>query len=328
MKKKIFLSIIALLVFNALIIACGSMRGEPELEQISVRLKWLHQAQFAGIYIADQEGYYAEEGLQVKIEPIDLERQITYDYVLAGEQEFAIGAAEEMIIARSQGLPVRAVAVIFRITPLVYFPSDTSGITSPADFPGKTLALSPGQGTFLYEAMMGQLDIDRSQIHEIDMTVWGLDCWETADVCSHYATNEVVRAQLNGVNTAPIWPHEYGVPFYGDVIFTSDTLIEENPDLVERFVRATLKGWQRAIENPELAAQATLTVAPEQDYDFQLASMIASIPLIDTGEGSIGWMDPNAWEHMYEILLAQNIIPGSVNLDTVYTNEFIEKADD
>ena len=319
--------LLLLLMASGLLTACSPSTPTPNPAHVSVRLKWLHQTQFAGIYVADQEGYYAEENLTVTIEPVDLERQVTIEYVLSGENDIAIGAAEEIIIARSQGQPLRAIAVIFRIAPLVYIAPEAAGVNTPFDLRGKTVALSPGQGTYLYEAMMGQLGIDRSQINEIDATAWDLyECWQTADVCAHYATNGLARTRYDGVGATAIWPNDYGVPFYADVIFASDKFIEEHPDVVERFVRATLKGWQKAIEDPELATTATLAFDDSLDYGFQLAAMKMSIPLIDTGEDTLGWMRPERWQTMHDILIEQDIISSPVDLDTLYTNEFVEKA--
>jgi len=79
-----------LLLVSGLLTACSPSPSTPEPAHVSVRLKWMHQTQFAGIYVADQEGYYAEEGLIVEIEPIDLERQVTTEYVLSGENDFAM----------------------------------------------------------------------------------------------------------------------------------------------------------------------------------------------------------------------------------------------
>lgn len=327
-KKELVSASVLLLVLlvGGAFTACTTPAPEPD--QVSVRLKWMHQTQFAGIYVAAQEGYYTEENLAVTIEPIDLERQITTEYVLAGDNDFAIGSGEEMIIARSEGQPVRAIAVIFRLNPLVYIAPAEAGINSPADLAGKTIALSPGQGTYLYEAMMSQAGVDRSQINEIDMTAWDVyECWETADACAHYATNGLARARYDGVEATVLWPIDYGVPFYADVIFTSDEFIEEHPDVVERFVRATLKGWQKAIENPDLAAGAALAFDDSLDRGFQLAAMEMSIPLIDTGEDTIGWMKPAIWQTMHDILLEQGLIAAPVDLTTVYTNEFVEKAE-
>jgi len=319
--------VVVVLLVSGLLTACDQPTPTPEPATVSVRLKWMHQTQFAGIYVAEQEGYYAEEGLTVEIDPIDLDRQVTIEYVLTDENDIAIGAAEELIIARGEGQPVCAIAVIFRIAPLVYIAPTEAGVNSPADLVGKTVALSPGQGTYLYEAMMGQLDIDRSQINEIEMTAWDIyECWETADICAHYATNGLARANCDGVGATAIWPSDYGVPFYADVLFATDEFIAGHPDVVERFVRATLKGWQKAIEDPELAVAAALTFDPSLDQGFQLAAMMMSIPLIDTGEDTIGWMRPEIWQTMHDVLLEQGLIAEPVDLTAVYTNEFVAKA--
>lgn len=312
------------LIAGMLLVNCSSTSSK-EPDEITLQLKWLHQTQFAGVYVADQEGYYADENLIVKVNPIDLDRQVTLDYVLSGEADFAIGAAEEMIIARSEGKAVKAVAVIFRLNPLVYVARKESGINKPADLVGKSVSLGPGQATYLYEMILEQAGVDRSQINEVGFIDFDIyKCWEVADVCSHYATNAVAQANYDGIETSVIWPSDYGIPFYADVIFTTEDYIKENHDVVARFIRATLRGWQKAIEDPELATAATLVVAPDLDEGFQRAAMQASIPLIDTGQDTIGFMRPEIWQQMHELLLDQNLIPGPVNLDEVYTNEFVE----
>ncbi len=329
MSDKLYQIIVIsmLLLVSGLLAACNQSTLPAEPDEVSVRLKWLHQTQFAGVYIADQEGYYAEENLTVKIDPVDLDNQVTLNNVLAGDNDIAIGAAEEMIIARSEGKPVQAVAVIFRLNPLVYISRADANIQSPKDLIGQTIALSPGQGTYLYEAMMGQLDIDRSQINEIEVTTFDIyECWKTADACAHYATNGLARANYEGVGATAIWPNDYGISFYADVIFTTDKFIEQHPAVVESFVRATLKGWQKAIENPELATEATLKYNTELDKGFQLEAMKMSIPLIDTGQDTIGFMRPEIWQDMHDILLEQGLIDSPVDLSKVYTNQFVEMA--
>lgn len=230
-----------------------------------------------------------------------------------------------MILARREGEPVKAVAVIFKIVPLVYMAPADLGIESPYDFPGHTVALSPGQGTYLYEAIMGELDIDRSQVNETEQRDWDvLLCWETADVCPGYAISDVPSVAQRGRPAQVIWPSEYGVPFYGDVLFTTDTFIEEHPDVTRRFVRATLRGWKKAIEDPELAAEAVLAFAPDADRDLETTGVEASTPLIDTGEGPIGYMRESVWQEMHDILLEQGLLDESLDVTTVYTNEFVE----
>jgi NitT/TauT family transport system substrate-binding protein len=136
----------------------------------------------------------------------------------------------------------------------------------------------------------------------------------------------MARTNFDGVRATAIWPSDYGVPFYADVIFATEQYIEEHPDVVGRFVQATLKGWQKAIEDPDLATTATLAVDPNLERGMQLAAMEMSIPLIDTGEDTLGWMRPEIWQTMHDILLEQGLIDAPVDLDAVYTNQFVEEA--
>lgn len=314
------------LVIGTLLGACTATPA-VEPDEITLQLKWLHQTQFAGVYVADQEGYYTDENLVVHINPIDINRQVTLQYVLDGEADIAIASAEELIIARSEGKPVKAVAVIFRLNPLVYISKKDSGIHKPEDLVGKTISLGPGQSTYLYEMLLQRAGIDRSQVNEVGFVDFDLyKCWEVADVCSHYATAGLAQANYDGVETNVIWPSEYGIPFYADVIFTTDDFIEQHPDIVARFVKATLHGWQKAIEDPELATTDTLIFDPNLNEGYQLASMKTSIPLIDTGQDVIGYMRPEIWQQMHDVLLAQNLISAPVDLDTVYTNEFVTET--
>jgi len=316
--------LVVLALMSGLLTGCGS-KAKPA--EVSLQLKWLHQVQFAGNYIAEQKGYYADENLTVTLKPVDFEQQLSVEKVLSGDSDFGIAAAEEVVVARSEGKPVRAVAVIFRVVPNVFLATPDSGIQSPQDLVGSKIALAPGSSTIIYEAMMDQLQIDRSQIEEIPVNVWDLwECWDIAPVCSNYSTNGPVILDQAGEDYGLIWPSDYGISWYGDVLITTDKMIAEQPDVVERFVRATLKGWQQAISNPDLATEATLTYDAELDKNFQMAAMKASIPLIDTGEGKIGLMRPEAWQQINDILADQGIIDAPVDVETVYTNEFVEQA--
>ncbi len=313
-----------LLIGITLLVSCQGLGG-AEPDQVSVRLKWFHQTQFAGLYTAAKEGYYTDRNLEVVLEPVDLEQQVSVEKVLSGENDFGIGSPEELILARSEGKPVKAVVVIFRLNPMVYIAPAEANIGRPQDLVGKTVALFPGQATWLYRVMMSQVEVDLSQVNEMEATAFDpYECWQTADVCAQYATNGLVQVQLDGLEPSVIWPSDYGANFYSDVIFTTDQLIENQPDLVERFVHATLQGWQAAIENPELSVEHTLAFDPDLNQEFQSASLEAAIPLIDTGQVPVGLMVPEDWERMQTILLEQELLAEPIDLSTVYTNEFVE----
>jgi NitT/TauT family transport system substrate-binding protein len=319
-----------LLLVSVLILASGcasstpTQPAEPPTE-VSVRLKWTHQVQFSGIYLADSEGYYAAENLKVTVDPVDFNEIESVKKVMSGQNTFGVASADEIIAARSQGLPVKAIAVIFRISPLVLMSIDDVKLNSPQDLIGKRVGVHAGQAYTVYSALLNQTGIDPAQIDYSEAKAFDvLECLKTVDVCTAYTTDGVVSAQMKGHEVSMILPGDYGVPFYADVVFTTDDYIAQHPDIVERFLRATLKGWQVAIENKEKAADAALKYDPNLDRDFQIRSMTATIPLVTSGNLPIGVMEDNVWKLMYDILLQQKVIK-EFDITTAYTKEFMDK---
>ncbi len=328
MKTKLFTrtsaSLAGFIVLALLLSSCATPKA-PSVE-VSVRLKWTPQTQFAGIYMADKEGYYSAENLKVKIEPVDFNQMLSSDKVAAGMNTFGIGSADEILVARSKGVALRAIAVVYRINPLVYMSLGGVELTKPEDLRGKTLAISEGQSTYLLNALLSKAGIDRSQITINKSTTFDpIECLQTAQVCDAYSTSGLVSADLKGLKSSAIWPSDYGVPFYADVIFTTDEFMTKHPDVVERFLRATLRGWQTAIENTAKATDVTLTYAPDLDRAFQLGMLKATVPLVDTGNLPIGVMEPSMWQQMYDILLEQKVITTPFDVATAYTSEFMDK---
>lgn len=310
------------------ITGCGAnspvVSSQPE--EVSVRLKWVHQTQFAGIYMAEKNGYYAAENLDVTIEPVDYEQMLSSEKVAQGKNTFGIGSADEVLVARSQGMPVRAIAVIYRINPLIYMSLGNTELRTPQDLIEKKLLISEGQSTYLLNALLKAMNINPETLDiQRSPTFDPMECLQMADVCDAYATNGLVSAQLQGLTAWAIWPSDYGVPFYADVLFTTDQMIEQKPDVVRRFLRATLKGWEAAIQNPDQATDVTLTYIPNGDKAFQLGMLKASIPLIDTGDLPIGVMQPEIWQTMYQILLEQGVITTPFDVSSAYTLQFMEQ---
>jgi NitT/TauT family transport system substrate-binding protein len=328
MKKKIitrsYTSFVVLMLFAILISSCGSPKIEAA--EVSVRLKWTHQTQFAGIYMADKEGYYSDENLKVTIEAVDFDQMLSVDKVVEGKNTFGIGAADEVIVARSNGAPVRAIAVVYRISPQVYMSIGDIKVSKPQDLIGKSVGIGQGSGLWTFNSMISKAGIDPSQITVTDPKTFDtLECAQRFDVCNAYSTDSIVKANMQGIENSAIWPGDYGVPFYADVIFTTDDFIAKNPDVVERFLRASMRGWQSAIENPEKAVDATLAFDTQLEREFQLQSLRATIPLVDTGTLPIGVMEPEMWQQMYNILLEQKVITTPFDVSTVYTSEFMDK---
>ncbi len=110
------------------------------VEDANLKLKWLHQAQFAGNYVAKEKGFYKDQGINLNIIPFSFEDPVIKS-VSEGRDVFGITGADELVLARSKGIPIKAIAVIYKINPVAAYSLKTSGITKPQDFIGKTVGI-------------------------------------------------------------------------------------------------------------------------------------------------------------------------------------------
>ncbi len=321
MRKAIGFSVIIFVLL--LLVSCSRQEAPVPFDKVTVQLKWVHQAQFAGLYVAREKGYFAEEKIDVEFNEggsnIDNVGEVT-----SGNAQFGITAPEHIIRERLSGIKIRAIAVVFRRNPLVFVSKKGSGIKRPADFLNHTIATSKDSRVQL-QAMMEKLGLDSNQLKHVpyDRTYKSFLNGDI-DIQSRYITGSVQQLMSAGYKFNIILPSDYGIHLYSDTLFTTDKLINSDPDLILRFLRASLKGWRYAVENVEEAVEITLKFAKEKDRELQTKMMEAQLPLIHTGEDQIGWMKAEIWEGMSKLLLEQKVISEPADLEKVYTMKFLE----
>jgi NitT/TauT family transport system substrate-binding protein len=319
-KRMIVLSVFSLII---ILLPASCQQAEP-LDQVTLQLKWIHQAQFAGYYLAQENGYYAAENLEVtfveggaEIDPIE--------QVLTGKADVGIYAPEDLIIRRSQGQPLVALAVIYQLNPLVFVALSGSGIKTPADFMGRSASLAP-DGIIQFNAILEYLGLDQDQIEFKPYAYDYTDFFSgEVDITEAYSTGGLLRMAQQGYNLSLIWPDDYGVHFYSDTLFSSEDYLKENQDILDRFLRATLRGWREAIENQQAGVDATLLYALEADPDLQRQMLESSLPLVYTGSDPIGWIDPNTWQQMQDTLVHQGLLDDTVQISEMLATQFLEK---
>jgi NitT/TauT family transport system substrate-binding protein len=316
-----------LVVVTGIVLAssgCGGAGRTPaELRPVVLQHFWTHGTLFAGFYAADQNGYYAEEGLSVQM----VEGGVGVDYltpVAEGAAHFGYAGADELILARASGLPVRAIATVYRRSPSVFVALADSGITRPQDFIGRTIRITPQTATH-FHALMARIGIHNSQYTEVVLPS-DLDLFASgqAQVWNIYLNNFGVDLERAGYELNYVYPDDYGVHFYADTLFTNDTLVANDPDLVLRFVRATLRGWTWAVENPSAVGAVVQHYAPGADARLESEKMSAAVPLINTGKDYIGWMKPEVWEGMERTLRQQGVLTAAMNVDDAFTQQFLQ----
>lgn len=295
------------------------------LDTVSVQLKWHHQTQFAGNYVAQHKGFYADERLRVEARPWKVGMASPIAQVASGAVTFGITSQTEFLVDRERDAPVVAIAAIYQKSPVAFFALKRSGIKRPADFVGKTIAFAPTHEIHL-KAMLKRLGIDLTAMRRVP---YGFDLTSfyrgEVAIWGGYIMNQPVDARLAGHEVTVIFPGDYGVHTYDDVIVVAERLVRDNPGLIDRWLRATLRGWRYTIEHPAEATDITLQVDPTRRRPKEAAMLLASIPLIHTSERPIGWMEREVWEEAGRILLDQKILARPARLDRAYTTTFLEK---
>lgn len=326
----IVLFLIAVAVFSMSQKDSSTTDTKP-LVPVSIRLSWVHQAQFAGFYWAKEKGLYEAEGLDVSFKQFDQGRDQAEELV-SREVDFSVPSASEVLYARSQGKLIKAVAAVYQKSPYAFVARKETGIQSPLDFAGKRLGISGGgqEGRAVYRILMGAHGISDANISFVNL---GFDtpddvAKKNADVFDLYRTDQTYLLEQQGIAYNLITPEQSGFEVYGDVIAVSDDFIKSNPEIVRKFVRASMRGWAEAIL-PEHREEVLDIVRLYEDLlykdrAYERYILEKSIPLIETPQGTaLGDMDIAVWDKYYQAFLDGGVFKEPFNVQDAFTTEFL-----
>ena len=312
--KTIVRTAVALLTLVALLAACGPQEVEKPSDEVTVKLCWEHSVQFLGLYVAEYQGYYADENLDVTVEPLagTFEMDETPEKVAAGDFDFGVGGSS--LLFNHRDLPLTIVAALYQFSPATLFARAESGIQTPADLAGHSVAVKSESWQAVIDGLLDSSGLSPDQITKVEAGFDMTPFYEgEVDVWAGWVTNEVVRARLQGLDVITLPFYEYGIKHNDNMIYVSQDLVNNDPELVERFLRATLKGWEWAVANPAAAVDVFVEIFPDEmaDREFHLGSFQASIPLITPGgarPGSLDCQTPLLQEEMLDEAFCNDMI--------------------
>ena len=286
--------------------------GTPQatgLTRVTVRLKWVHQAQFAGFYVAKEKGYYKDVGIDADLEPGGSNFP-AIQTVVSGGEAFGVTGADQVLIARSKGADVVPVLVVFQRSPFVLFARRDGPVKAIQDIVGKNVGVKLGGNEELtYRAMLVAARIRANSVTEIPVNIdMSLFFSGRVDVWPGYSINEPLIAEEQGIPVREFTPDQLGLKLYADTVFTTSARVKGDPGLVLRFIGATKKGWEYAIEHPAEAAQITMKYASGTTLAHQTAMMNASLPDLAPSGSTFGDMSTEGWKDLEALLLAQKFI--------------------
>ncbi|WP_170464192.1 ABC transporter substrate-binding protein [Ruegeria arenilitoris] len=296
-------------------IAAFSLAASSALaaDEVTLQLKWVTQAQFAGYYVAKDKGFYEEEGLDVTILPGGPDIAPT-QVIAGGGADVTVEWMPAALAAREKGLPLVNIAQPFKSSGMMLTCWKDAGISSPEDLKNRTLGVWFFGNEFPFMSWMSQLGIDTGGKGESGVEVlkqgFNVDplLQRQADCISTMTYNEYWQVIDAGINPDELVTFKYedqGVATLEDGLY----VLEENlsdaafTDKMERFVRASMKGWKYAEENPDEAAEIVLendaTGAQTEEHQKRMMGEIAKLTA-----GSNGALDPADFERTVATLLA------------------------
>ena len=297
----------------ALLAASSAMAADD----VTLQLKWVTQAQFAGYYVAQDQGFYEEEDLDVTINPGGPD--IAPPQVLAGGgADVIVEWMPAALAAREAGLPLVNIAQPFKRSGMMLTCRNDSGVTSTEDFPGQTLGVWFFGNEYPFLTWMAKLDIPTDggpdgvtvlkQGFNVDPLLQNqAACISTMTYNEYW---QVIDAGLTEDDLTVFKYEDMGVSTLEDGLYVNEENLSD-PEFVDkmaRFVRASMKGWDWAVENPEEAAMIVLdndaTGAQQEHHQIRMMGEIAK--LVD---GSTGVLEPADYERTVETLLSAGSDP-------------------
>lgn len=301
------------------------------LKKVTVRLAWLNNAQFAGMYVAKEKGFYKNAGLDVEFKEFDSNADPMAE-IEQGKAQFGIVTPIELFKARDDGHKIKALAAIYQDSPYAFVSLKGSSIKAPLDFRGKVLGLKGGSNIARvnYSALLR-----RYGIAPADVTFKNLDFSEDesqdlvkrkADVVDIYRTDQTYLLDKNKIDYNLILPEKFGFPSYGDLLVTSDALVDEQPDFAGGFTGATIEGWSYALAHEDEALAIVLKYASGRyaDAEYERYILDKSRELIHPSLGSqIGNMQFIRWNQSFNAAVDSGMIVPKFDIIDSYTTRFI-----
>jgi len=282
---------------------------------------------FVGAYVAQEKGFFQEQGLTVDIKHSRTSGE-EFRFLVAGEVQITTADAAVVLERRSgdPAVPVVAVALIGQTGQQGFAVLADSGIQTPKDWEDKTAGYKGSKPTPDYLAILDATGVDRSKIQEVRVGYEPQVLTEKkVDVLAVFLSNEPDTLARLGYPVRTFEPADYGVPTLGLTYVTSESYLQEHPDIVQRFLKAALKGIYYAKDNPEEAIDIVLKFAPEEDREhqkFMFETELAAALVGPAQQNGIGWMTADQWQALYDKLQRYQALSGPLaDLSAAYSDE-------
>ncbi len=331
------MAVAALAVLVVLVAACNdddddSSSGGTAMDKITFMAGFKHQANlpFVGAYVAKEKGFFAEEKLDVEIRDVATPGD-NFKFLAANEVQITTADAQALLERRAGDPPLDlvSIALIGQRGQQGFAVLTESGIKTPADWEGKTAGYKGSQVTPDYLAILGAEGIKRENVNEVKVGFAPQVLTEKqVDIFPVFVSNEPDTLRRLGYETRVFEAADYGAPTLGLTYAAMRGYVDENSDIVQRFVRAALKGIAYADQNREEAIDIVLLYAPTADPEHELYTLETELDAAKVGAaetGGIGAQTEEQWQMLHDYLVQYGALAAPLDdVSAAFTDAFVK----
>jgi NitT/TauT family transport system substrate-binding protein len=319
-RPRLAISLLALLLAACSPAASPGPSASAALRHVTLLLGFRPDVQFAPYYVGQQDGYYADAGLEVTIEhkqAPDVQR-----LVADGQAEFGVADATDVMIARTSGVPVVYVSTLYERFPVAIIGRKGEVPSDPAGLAGKKIG-TPGKFGSSWHALLALLAA--GGLGEKDVTIREYPQFNQADglaagdvdLITGFRNNEPLRLEAQGI-AVDLLTIDQIAPLPGPGTIVGQALLDSDPDLVRRFAQATARAQRAVIDDPDLGLQAAKMSVPAIAEDLDTGrAVLEATTVLWAGESGFGGgaIDVSRWRKAYDIMRSLRFIDSSVPVE-------------
>jgi len=307
----------------------SSLPVNAELQPITIQLHWVTNAEFAGVLLAKEQGWYAEAGLDLTIKGWKSGISVVDD-VSSGKAQIGLAEGDQLIRARAGGAPLKAVATQFQKSPRCYISKKERGIDTVEELIGKRVGGNDLKNPIVLKSMLDSKGLRLEDLTLVQVN-WDLQTLidDKVDVFPAFMTNEPLTMKEKGYEVNVIPAYQHGYDFYSCVYFVHEAMIVEQPDVIERFLEVTFRGWREAFQDPAAAAQRIVErYYPEGTIHQQTEELklYQSLATLGVGEELLGMMGELIWRKGIDILYRYGEIEQKMPANDLFTIELLKNV--
>jgi putative hydroxymethylpyrimidine transport system substrate-binding protein len=321
----VLISILAIMLTG-----CADRIGSDDPDEVSMALDWYPWANHSPFFLADERGYFADEDLDVNIH-IPANPEDVLMLIGSGRDTFGISYQTAVLQARQEDIPVQSVAALVQYPLNSIMTLESSGLERPGDLQGAQIGY-PGipSNEALLETMLESdgLSLDDVELVNVGFNLVQALISEQVDaIIGAYWVHESILAENEGFPVNIMRVEEWDVPLHYElVLVASDETIEEQPELVERFVRAMQKGYIDALDDYESATDAMVEEYPDTDRALEADSIVMLAPLWTEGADYFGQQTEERWQAYADWMIERGLLDEGTDVSEAFTNEFVQSA--